>query len=380
MSETKRTFADWIWSLVGIAGVIFIIVAILMLVIPRFSSDPAKEDPAGTAHELWEGAKEKLAAGDTEGAVRDLNQAVALVEGRHPVYLNDLGEALAVAGMGDKAAPNFLAAIGVRPFYARPYLNLGRWRDTRGEHGAALARYRAALALHPEPVPQDLANRVAELMGEFRVRREEELAKVRKSLRANPADFQSFSILVLSELMIIRVEADAKPAAGLAAALSSIGEDLGNLDELLARQESGVADRPDSVVDLAGLGVVLLVRGDKERALKTFGKALELSGNDRVSNLGAVLAAVLAGKPGDERIEKVARAFRVNPVAWLCYGAALLEQEDKLLESRKALLAALQLNPSVPETYRLLALTFTTEEEAKDREAALRGYERLGEE
>ena len=28
MRESKRTFADWIWSLVGIAGIIFIIVAI----------------------------------------------------------------------------------------------------------------------------------------------------------------------------------------------------------------------------------------------------------------------------------------------------------------------------------------------------------------
>jgi len=381
MTETKRTFADWIWSLVGVAGIVFILVAIYMLVEPRLSSDPAREaieNPTGAAQELWKGARSKLAMGDIEGGLRDLKQAVVLVEGRHPVYLNDLGEAMVMAGQPDKAPPNWLAAIGLRPFYAQPYLNLGKWRDARGEHGHALARYRAALALHPEPVPEDLVERVALLLHDFEERREEELVKIRKSLRANPADFQALNLLVTAELSTLRVDEDAGPTAGMRAAFQKIGESLGDLTELVKRQESGVEDRPDSVVDRSGLGAVLLVKGDHERALEVFNAALKLSANDRVSNLGASFAAMLCGKFEDERIATVAKAFRVNVPAWLSYGVTLLERGETV-EARKVLLTALQLNPSLPETYRLLATTFVGEEEEKDRAAALRGYQRLGE-
>ncbi len=377
MSETKRTFADWVWSLVGIAGILFIIIAILMLVVPRFTSDPAKEDPVGTARELWEGARGMLAAGDAEGAVHDLKQAIALVEGRNPVYLNDLGEALLLTGQKDQAPANWLAAIGLSPFYARPYLNLGRWRDARDEHGPALARYRAALALHPEPVPGDLAGRVAELMAEFMVRRDEELVRIGKSLHANPADHEALTVLMLAELALLNVKEDAPPTAGLRAALGKVGGNVGDLDVLVARQESGVGDRPDSVVDQAGLGTVLLLKGDSERAREIFDTALDLSANDRMSNLGAALSAVLSGQVEDARIVASAKGFRVNVVAWLALGAALVEREE-MENARKVLLTALQLNPSLPETYRLLALTFTGEGEEKDHAAALRGYQRLG--
>ncbi len=377
MSETKRTFADWIWSLVGVAGIIFIIVAILMLVVPRFSSDPAMDDPEGAARGLWLGARDLLAAGDAEAAVRDLKQAIVLVEGRNPVYLNDLGEALLLTGQGDQAPANWLAAIGLRPFFARPYLNLGRWRDARGERAPALARYRAALALYPEPVPEDLAGRVAELMAEFMERRDEEMVRIGKSLRANPADHEALTVLMLAELALLKVDEDAAPIAGLQAALGKTGGSVGDLKALVARQESGVRDRPDSVVDQAGLGTILLLQGDFARAREIFAAALELSANDRMSNLGAALSAVLSGQFTDVRIVAAAKGFRVNVVAWLALGAALIEQEE-LENARKVLLTALQLNPSLPETYRLLALTFTGEAGEKDRAAALRGYQRLG--
>jgi tetratricopeptide (TPR) repeat protein len=377
MSETKRTFTDWIWTVVGIGGILFILIAILMIVLPHFEKDPAEADPAQAADKLWEGAKEKFAAGDPSGAAEDLRRALVLVEGRHPGYLNDLGEALLLAGDADKAPPNWLAAISLRPFFWKPYLNLARWRDARGEKAMALARYRAALALHPGPVPEDLPARVAELMAEFDEKITEEQTKLRQKLHANPGDLGAVSGLLLVDLSMLKVPADGVAAEGLRRAVQSVGEGIEDLAGLKLRQEAAVADRPDSSVDVAGLGTVLLLGGEYEKAFDTFTRALQLSAGDAMSNFGGALAALLCGHADDPGIEKAAQGFRVNPVSWLALGAASLERGE-VEKAQKELLQALRCNPALPETYRLLALTFPREGQGDDRAAALRGYERLG--
>jgi Flp pilus assembly protein TadD len=431
MAGAKRTAADWVWTVVGFLGVACILVALYMLL---FGSGNRSSPEAGErARELRAAAKEKLENGDAHGALRDLARAETLSErepegfddewrtalareilaaqakcaeqrwsagtaklddgnasaavedfeaavlhsrGRNPRYFNDLGEALWGTGEEDRARQAWLDAIRLQPVYAKPYLNLARWHEKRGNLRAALSRYRAAVAFHPEPVPATLTDKLSELLEGERAKLEKESETYRERFRANPADWEAFNHLLWRKLWTSRCAGEAGPTQGLRNALLSVGEDLEDLQELRARQETAVADRPGSVVDRAGLGAILLLHGEFERAKDVFSEALSLSESDRTSLLGRGLAGLLAEAGDDSEIQRVAESLQTNLVAWIALGAHLVQRSEAELAC-SALATALRLDAGMPEVYRLLALAFTGEDQRQNREAARKAYERI---
>jgi len=368
---TKKTVADRIWTLIGILGVMCIGIAIYLLAADIFKSTPAEE-----AQERWEEGRAKLAADDVKGALVDLQAAVDITGGLHPVYRTDLGIALLKSGKPNLAAAHWHNAFRLNPVYARPYGLLADLLESRGEKGAALAFYRAALALHPEPVPEGLPEKVIELKAGIEEVRAEQQAAVRDELRANPAALGAFLMLLLDELSEMGVAEDAPPRAGIEAALLAMGKQITDLPDLIERQRGAVSDRPESVLDRAGLGNLLLISGDFEAARTVFGEAIEISAKDPAALVGASLSDLVTGAAGIERIQQAAARLGKDPSSWLALGAADL-RSDRPEPARKALFHALKINPAVPEVYRLLALSFTGDELKKDREAALRAYRRL---
>jgi len=371
MSAGKRTLADWIWTFIGVAGVGCIALAAFLAL-----DGDTKREPEEIVREALETAKAKLDEGDAAGAVEELGAALRLLDGRSAAMQNALGEALLAADRAEEAQTSWRVAIGLHPFFPQPHLNLARWWDGRGEKGPALQHYLAALALFPEPLPAGLADRVAALETELAGRKKEMLAEVEKRLRANPADIESFSVLLLVSLSETKIVSESGPGEGIRAALESLSEKMEGLPELLSRQESAVTDRPGSVVDRAGLGVLLLLSARFEDAGKTFGEALELSAADPTSHLGAALADLLIGEGEPDRILAARDRLVNNPLVWIATGASHLLQ-DEWEDAVRALFQARGRDPAQPEVYRLLGIAFEKLGNTKDRDAARRVYLRL---
>jgi len=280
------------------------------------------------------------------------------------------------AGMEKEALESWTNSRILLPTYYRPYLSLGQYFDTKGQHEEALHQLRAGAAFHPDVVPPRLARRVAELEEEmvpgFASTREELLDR----FVANPADCGALAGLVLLRLRTIDCPVEAPPADGIRYSVLAAGDDVPNLDELLARQQSAVGDRPGSAADRSGLGSVHLLRGEFERAGVVYGEALKLSGADPTSILGAAITDLITGAEGEQRMETAVETLRRSPLPWVVLGAGLVAHgKDKL--AQEALFQALRLNPALPETCRLLAESFDSPDGQKKREAMLQAYRRL---
>jgi tetratricopeptide (TPR) repeat protein len=319
---------------------------------------------------------EKLAAGNAEEALPELEQALGRVHGRDPIIQNAVGEALRDSGSADRAPGHWLAAISLHPVFYKPYLNLGRAWEEKGQPVLAGQYYRAALALHPEPVPEELPQKVDELASAVAAKREEALEKNLARFRANPGDPAALNDLILIELISMEVEEGALPEAGIRAAVTAVGEAVGDLTGLRTRQESAVEDRPGSVIDRAGLGSLLLLAGEVEEAEAVYAEAVELSTTDLTSRLGTALADLLSGAKDDTGIRAAASQLANSPLVWLVLAADRI-RHGETEQARAALFNTLQRNPSLPEAYRLLALTLTGEEEGDTRESSLRAWRRL---
>lgn len=382
MGGAKRTLADWIWTLVGIAGVACIgIAAWLFFVGGEKTPEEQMKARLAEAREFWQAGTGKLEAGENGAALADLEKAVSLIPDPrmvrdYHVVQNDLGRAYLANGKAEQAAVCWITALKLSPGYAPPYLNLAKVYEEKKNDGLAYQFYRAALALHPEPVPADLPGKVSEIDGKLSAERDRELADIRKDLLANPASIDAFAALVLWKVTATKVEEDAKPSEALRRAIVLVGAELVGLDELLTRQESAVSDRPESVVDRAGLGFVRLLRGEWAEAREVFDAALGISSGDPASQLGASISDLLTGAEDTKRMEQAALRLKGNPLGWMVLGASSLEH-DKLDVARAALFRALQISPALPEVYRLLGQAFAGDEYEEKRAAALRAYARL---
>lgn len=376
----KRTLGDWIWTLVGIGGLACIGIAIWMFFGGRAGPTPeeAAQARAAQAKEHLEKGRALLEEGKGEEAVKEIQTAIGLgEEPRQPsldvVY--DLGRALKLAGQDKEALQLFHAVLAQRPLWFDPHLRIARVLDGNEQAGGAWQYYRAAWALHPDPVPEELTKRAEELGAVVREKRAEEIGRVRSEFRANPANVDAFSLLVLAALQDVKVAFDAPPDAGLRAAIAAAGAGIEDLPALVAAQESAVSDRPKSVVDRAGLGNLVLLAGDAKRAKEIFTQATELSESDAAARLGEVVAGLLAG---EDLPEARAKRLPANPLALLAFAAARLEKPGPG-NVRAALAVVRQQDPALPEVYRLLAKALDGAEEQAQRDLAKRAFERLTE-
>lgn len=373
----SRTIGDWIWTIIGLAGVACIGVAIYMF-IPRSTSP---EDVAKLVEEHYLAGEEKLEAGDAEGAVEDFAAAAALVEGRNPLVQNRLGEALLAVGKKEEAARCWFAALSLAPLFPVPYENLAKWFETREEHVAAASFYRTAKALYLDGMPADLEERRRKAVEAGAKRLAENLEKARKDYGANPANQDALTVLLLHALAEVRVPDDADPAEGLRRAIAELAKSIPDLDARIDKQRAACKDREESVVDRAGMGLLLLLAGADD-AKAEVDKAFGLSAVDPAALFGAALADLLAGAEDLGRIEQAANRMNANPVLWLALGAAAIDAKREEA-ARGALTNVLRLQPmlaalpAIPEVYRLNALALSDPAQAADREKFLKAYARF---
>jgi tetratricopeptide (TPR) repeat protein len=373
----SRTIGDWIWTIVGLAGVACIVVAIYMF-IPRSNSP---EDIAKLVEEHYLAGEEMLRAGNAEGAVEEFSAAAGLVDGRNPLVQNRLGESLLAVGKADEAARCWFAALSLAPLFPAPYENLAKWFMTREEFVAAASFYRTAKALYLTDMPANLEARRQKAAEAGAGPLGERLEKARKDYAANPANQDALTVLLLHQLAEVRVADDAAPAEGLRTAVLALGGTIADLDARIGKQREACADREESVVDRAGLGLLLLLSGDA-KAKEEADRAFELSAADPAALFGVALVDLLAGTSDLARIEQAANRMNGNPVLWLALGAAAITAKKEEV-ARGALTNVLRLQPflaalpAIPENYRLHALALTDPAKAADREKFLKAYARF---
>jgi tetratricopeptide (TPR) repeat protein len=279
-------------------------------------------------------------------------------------------------GRQDEAARVLTQARSLLPWYYEPYLHLGKILDGKGMEEQAYYCYRSAIAFHPDSVPQDLLARTAEIEAKVAESRAKTRETLSKKLRANPADVGALGGLLLFELLETSVDVGAEPAEGIRRAIAAVGAAQEDLPTRIESQEKAVEDRPESVVDRAGLGILVLLGGDAERARTILDEALALSEADPAAMFGAALADLLTGAEGEERQRKAAMILKKLPVAWLALGASCLAH-DKPSDAQTALKNALLFEPTVSEVSRLMASTLVKEDEKQARDAFLKAHERL---
>ncbi len=383
MEKKQRTAADWIWIFVGLGGVACLALAAYLFLFGSGERSPEEMAQARReqAEKLWSEGESKAAAGDAVGAAEDLRSALSALDPRTPGYLDRMlsyAEVLEKADKAEGAETVCRQALGLNPLHFRTHLVYAGLLERLDRNRDAFYRYRAALALHPDPVPEHLPLKLTELRARVDISAEREA--ILSALRANPAHPSAFSGLLLLCLAETGVEDDADPDEGLRAALARAGAEVGELPAFLARAESAAADRPESVVDRAGLGNVLLLCGEYRRAAEVFGEALEISESDPASVNGAALADLLSGAEEGTRIEAAVARQPRNLLAGLARGAFHLRsgKNDKK-EALQALWVCPIMSPHLPEVYRLLAPAFAAAGREEDQQAALRAYRRLTE-
>jgi tetratricopeptide (TPR) repeat protein len=376
MTGTGRTFADWIWTFIGIAGVACIALAIWMF-IPKGGTD---EDLGARVDEHYRAGDAHLEAGEVDEAIAELTAAAKLVGGRNPLIQNRLGEALREKGSTKEAVGRWFAALSLAPLFATPYRNLARSFEEGGDPVAAASCYRTARALSLNEVPEGLAGKLAAAEAKAKPVRLERYAAAQKDYLANPANVDALSAMLLYRLADVHPAADADATAGIRSAVAAVGAGIEDLPARIERQEGASRDRPESVVDRAGLALLLLLAGD-ERSAKVADEALEISATDAAARFAASLADLFGDAKDLGRMEESATRMGANPVMWLALGAAAIRQGNSDV-AKGSLSNVLRLQPmlvnypAIPEVYRLHALVLTDEEDvAKFRQAYERFFE-----
>lgn len=200
----------------------------------------------------------------------DLEAAVAQAPAQHASW-NLLGSVRAALGDAQRASEAYARALELRPDHAETHFNLALLHHAGGRLDAAIASYRAALALRPglESARAKLAMALNEQGFEhFRARRiEPAIAAYRASLDLR-SDFH---------------EARNNLGAALAAA--------GRHGEAIQSFRAVLAARPADAGVLSNLGYSLQANGDNEGARHAFESALAIEPDhaQALANLGFLL-------------------------------------------------------------------------------------------
>jgi len=99
--------------------------------------------------------------GDFDGAIADLENAIALEQSDKHLYILNLGKVYALQGDHVNAILQFDAALTLVPGYVNALFNRGWCHDETGAYGFAIADFEAAIALDPTHVPSLIALAIA---------------------------------------------------------------------------------------------------------------------------------------------------------------------------------------------------------------------------
>jgi hypothetical protein len=92
----------------------------------------------------------KVRLGNINGAIVDLNTAIALAP-QDPVLYYNRGNALIAAGHPELAIGDYTRAIEINPLYARAWFNRGTAQSLAGRGEAAVVDWRHAMEIEPDP-------------------------------------------------------------------------------------------------------------------------------------------------------------------------------------------------------------------------------------
>ena len=106
-------------------------------------------DPKAQALAFYERGNARLDQGDSQAAVADYTQSIALDPGNARAF-NNRALAYAALGQPNKALADYAAAIKLDPAYTRAYLNRLRLLEQRGDLKAIAANYGQLAQLDPK--------------------------------------------------------------------------------------------------------------------------------------------------------------------------------------------------------------------------------------
>ena len=279
-------------------------------------------------------------ARDYDAAV-DLIRRAVHINGRVPVYHNNLGVALQERGDREEAVSHYRRALKLDPSFAGAHGNLGNVLRLQGKLDDALRYLNKALALNPGYVDAEVnIGKVLYAQG----KRDEAEARYRHAMTLNPK------------------YADAYNSLGLLLA------DQERLEEALAHYRRALELRPDFPDAHCNLGNVLQGQGKLDEALDCHRRAMAL--NPRLPephiNIGNICG--LQGRP-TEAVEHYRQALALQPDSTIAHnylGVALYEL-GRYDEAAGHFRRALALDPRFREAH--INLGDSMREEARIEEA-----------
>ncbi|GAA3227569.1 hypothetical protein GCM10010468_56460 [Actinocorallia longicatena] len=228
-------------------------------------------------------AQLRILTGDRDGALEDLDAAVAADPG-YPDYYVDRGNLLFAAGRHDEALADYNTALAVGPPFAEAHYNRSEVLFARGDLKGALQDLDTALELDPSLT----------------------------DARANRAGL----LVALGEPELARSDVDEALAGDpgnpyLLCTLGQIEGAAGRYREARAAFDRAVEQAPSLAVAWAGRGILAFENGRPEEAVADLGRALEL-GEDPGLLFNRALAHRAAGRP-DQAERDLRRAAELDP-------------------------------------------------------------------
>jgi Flp pilus assembly protein TadD len=224
------------------------------------------------ANRLNDQALRLHAAGRTAEAIPLLRQAIAL-NGRQPLYHNNLGELLRLSGDTDGARTSLSQAIALAPNYPEAHNNYGNLMGQVGDLDAAIKAYETAIGLKP-----DYAEAMNNL-GTVLINRRDHTgaaAILRRAIALNPGIGMFHKNLAL--------------------ALTALGDVEGAEAAFKATFEAPVKLPGDNVELMMALGDVQRFKGDIEAALGWYHRAWQTRPGDGEAHMRYAVALMVKGE------------------------------------------------------------------------------------
>ena len=241
-----------------------------------------KDQPAPYREDLWFHIGAAHAAAGKVAEARAAFEEALRLNPKDARALNDLGFLLEQQGDTVQAAGFYCRALEARPDFALARTNLGELLARQGDTAGAVREYERAAQDRPDSpeIQYNLARHLAQAG-----RTDEALAAYGRALELNPKDLRAWNNLglllaargdVRGAEQAYRRALEKAPEYTLARAnLGNLLMESGRFGEGVAVYEQGIALDPKNAELMNGLGWQYGQKGDAEKALHWYGRALE---------------------------------------------------------------------------------------------------------
>jgi tetratricopeptide (TPR) repeat protein len=269
-----------------------------------------------------------------KGKARELYRRSAELNSPNPNVHNDLGNALAEAGLPDLARREYERALAIEPDGALFHYNFGNLLRILGDHESAVRAYERALSLDSgyADAHAALGNVLAALD-----RPDEAMNQWRAAIAARPSDAEPYNNLgsVLNGLgrfdeALVNLEKAIALNPSYAHAQNNLGNaylGCGRIDDSIVRYRAALAIEPDYVNALINLGNALCRLNRAEEARGILERALTLAPNSAPVDNALGNALQKLGRL-EEAVVRYDRAIAIQPNysdAWTNLAAAYNE-------------------------------------------------------